>query len=379
MHAASAEAGVLFEPVRLNEAVELPNRIVMAPMTRRLSPGGVPGSDVAAYYRRRAEGGVGLIVTEGTWVPHHAASNDENVPAFYGEAALAGWRRVVDEVHAGGAKIAPQLWHVGQTYLGHQADFYRLPGACDRLVGPSGQVGTLGEMPSPRGRPASELEIERIVDAFAAAAASARELGFDAVELHGAHGYIFDQFHWAETNLRTDGYGGDRRQRTRFACDVVREVKRRAGADFPVIMRMSQWKIHDYRARLAESPTELADVLEPMAEAGVDVFHCSQRRFWEGEFGSDLNLAGWAKKLTGRPSIAVGSVSLAVDFISTYGRSASGTAGIDTLLRALERGNFDMIAVGRALLADAEWPNKVRAGRHDAIAPYDPEILARLD
>jgi 2,4-dienoyl-CoA reductase-like NADH-dependent reductase (Old Yellow Enzyme family) len=211
------------------------------------------------------------------------------------------------------------------------------------------------------------------------AAESARDVGFDAVELHGAHGYIFDQFHWAETNLRTDRYGGDRRERTRFACDVVREMKRRTGGDSPIIMRMSQWKIHDYAARLAESPQELADVLEPMADAGVDVFHCSQRRFWEGEFGSDLNLAGWAKKLTGRPSIAVGSVGLSVDFISTLGRGASGTAGIDRLVELIERGDFDMIAVGRALLTDPEWPTKIREGRVDAVRPYDPEILARLD
>lgn len=371
---------LLFEPVRLNEAVEVPNRIVMAPMTRRLSPWGVPTPEVAAYYRRRAAGGVGLIVTEGTWVPHYAASNDENVPRFYGEDALAGWKHVVDAVHAEGGKIAPQLWHVGQTYLNQQAPMFMIPGACEnRLVGPSGRVGTLGEMPTPRGVPASKAKIDEIIEAFATAAKSAQELGFDAVELHGAHGYIFDQFNWEATNLRTDEYGGNRRERTRFACEVVREMKRHTGPGFPIIMRMSQWKIHDYGARLANSPQELADVVEPMADAGVDVFHCSQRRFWEGEFGTDLNLAGWAKKITGRAAISVGSVSMAIDFVSTLGRTASGTAGIDRLFDHIERGDFDMIAIGRALLADPDWAMKVRAGETERIRAYDPAMLAALD
>lgn len=101
----------LFEPVTLG-SLSLANRIVMAPMTRCLSPGGVPGPDVARYYRRRIEGGVGLVITEGTWIPHPSASNEPDAPRFYGEDALAGWQRVVDEVHAAGGKIMPQLWHV---------------------------------------------------------------------------------------------------------------------------------------------------------------------------------------------------------------------------------------------------------------------------
>ena len=102
----------LFAPFSF-KGLTLPNRIVMAPMTRSFSPGGVPGEDVAAYYRRRAEGGVGLIVTEGTYPPHPAAGFDPKVPHLYGQAALNGWRNVVDQVHAVGGHIFSQLWHVG--------------------------------------------------------------------------------------------------------------------------------------------------------------------------------------------------------------------------------------------------------------------------
>lgn len=375
---ATVRTNVLFEPVRINR-LEIRNRIVMAPMTRCFSPDGVPGEDVAGYYRRRAEGGVGLIVTEGTWIPHGSASNDENAPRFYGEDALAGWKRVVDEVHAAGGLIMPQLWHVGQTDTVELEGIYAETKACDsRQVGPSGMVGRLNEMPVPKGEPASLAVIEEIIDAYATAAVSAQTLGFDGVELHGAHGYLLDQFNWAATNLRTDRYGGNIRERTRFACDVVAEIRRRTGPDFPIIMRMSQWKLHNYDAKLAETPGELADVLEPMADAGVDAFHCSQRRFWEGEFGTDLNLAGWARKLTGLPSISVGSVSLKTDFLKTLVGAPSQTAGIEGLLERLARGDFDMIAVGRALLIDPNWARKVREGMIDTIEPYTPAALSTL-
>ncbi|AMK25605.1 NADH:flavin oxidoreductase [Sphingobium sp. TKS] len=368
----------LFEPVRIN-GLTLANRIVMAPMTRRKSPGGIPGADVAAYYRRRAEGEVGLIVTEGTWIPHVTAGNGVDAPNFYGEAALAGWQGVLDEVHGAGGKIVPQLWHVGQTHLPSEEALYQHPAAYDeRLAGPSGMVGVIGHMPKKLAKPAGKKTIDEIIDAYATAAQTAFSMGFDGIELHGAHGYIFDQFNWSVTNLRTDEYGGDIGKRARFACDAVREIRRRTSPDFPIIMRISQWKIHDYQARLAETPQDLGALLEPMAEAGVDAFHCSQRRFWETEFDSHLNLAGWAKKLTGKPSISVGSVSLEVDFLTTHAGKESGVASIERLIEMIERGDFDMIAVGRALLVDPNWAHKVRLGQLDAILPYEPGAMNEL-
>ena len=126
-------AAALFTPFSI-KGLTLPNRIVMAPMTRSFSPGGVPGEDVAAYYRRRAEGGVGLIITEGTYPPHPAAGFDPKVPHLYGEAALRGWRHVVDQVHAAGGHIFSQLWHVGlQVSSGPPPAEGRHP------VGPSGE------------------------------------------------------------------------------------------------------------------------------------------------------------------------------------------------------------------------------------------------
>ena len=112
---------------------------------------------------------------------------------------------------------------------------------------------------------------------------------------------------------------------------------------------------------------------------GADVFHCSQRRFWEPEFeGSDLNFAGWAKKLTGKVAITVGSVGLSGDFIGAFGGEASKPASLDKLLRRLERGDFDLVAVGRALLQDPQWAHKVHQGRTGELQAYERSALATL-
>ena len=297
----------LFENVQLGPLF-LKNRIVMAPMTRTFSPGNVPNDKVVEYYARRAENEVGLIITEGTPVGHKAANGYPNVPFMYGEAALAGWKKVVEAVHAKGGKIAPQLWHVGAVRKEGTEPDKSIPG-----YSPSGKES---------GVAMSKQDIDEVVEAFAQAAADAKEIGFDAIEVHGAHGYLVDQFFWEGSNQRTDEYGGDLVARTRFAVEIVKAIRARVGADFPIIFRFSQWKQQDYNARLAQTPEELNAFLTPLVEAGVDIFHCSTRRFWEKEFeGSDMNLAGWTKELSGKPVITVGSVGLDSSFIDEAGSS----------------------------------------------------------
>lgn len=375
----------LFEPLPWSVGVNLANRIVMAPMTRRCSPRGVPGPDVAAYYRRRAEGGVGLIITEGAWVPHACASqyldSKAEAPRFHGEDALAGWKHVVEEVHSAGGRIAPQLWHVGQSYHPEDASIFEQDAACrDRLLGPSGLVATHGRPLMARGVAASRKQIREVIEAYATAARAAKSLGFDGIELHAAHGYLIDQFLWSVTNRRADEYGGDQRSRTRFAAEIIAAVRASTAPDFPIIIRISQWKMADYGTRSAETPAELADILEPLADAGTDVFHCSQRRFWEGEFGTDLNLAAWAKKLTGKRSITVGSVGLDADFLDTLrmGESLGSAQRLSDLVRRLERDEFDLVAVGRALVANPDWPQKLKRGNLSDVKPYSPQLLAEL-
>src|SRR5258706_1606439 len=163
---------LLFQPTRIG-ALALKNRVAMAPMTRAMSPNGVPGEDVARYYRRRAEGGVGLIVTEGTFIPHWSAGHDRNVPRLYGQDALDGWSRVVQEVHAVGGRIFSQLWHVGlirKPQVAGADGVFEQDDASEGRIGPSGIIGGNNLPLAKGGTPPTLKEIHRGIKAYGGAA-----------------------------------------------------------------------------------------------------------------------------------------------------------------------------------------------------------------
>jgi 2,4-dienoyl-CoA reductase-like NADH-dependent reductase (Old Yellow Enzyme family) len=357
----------LFTPLTVN-SLTISNRFAMAPMTRSASPGGVPGADVAAYYARRAAGGVGLIITEGVRVPHPAAAWPPSIPALDGVEVLRGWRAVTDAVHAEGGRIAAQLWHQGVQRAVRPED------TPDQTpISPSGVNGA-GEAV---GRALGTDELETVAQAYELAARNARDVGFDAVELHGAHGYLLDQFFWEKTNLRTDRFGGSLAARSRFPARVVAAVRASVGPDFPIIFRFSQWKMHHYDASIATTPAELETLLVPLVEAGVDVLHPSTRRHYlpafAGGAGADaeLSLPGWTKKITGLPVIAVGSVGLQTEFKPGRPSDPIPPAPVDRLLTQYEAGEFDVVAIGRALLADPNWVNRLRDDALDDFGGYD--------
>lgn len=384
---AAAITEPLFEPLALRGA-RLRNRIVMAPMTRSFSPGGVPGENVAAYYRRRAEGETGLIITEGVGVEHPAALGEAglgevDLPHLYGADALAGWRRVVEEVHAAGGLIFPQLWHQGVmraagTGPHPEAESMRPSG----LWGPTGRLCSLqpeyvARFAAPT-RPMTEREIEEVVEAYGRSARYAKQVGFDGIAIHGAHGYLIDTFLWEETNQRTDRYGGDRKRRSQFAVEVVRAIRAAIGPDLPIVFRFSQWKQQDFKARIANTPGELEEILAPIAEAGVDVFDGSVRYFNRAEFeGSPLNLAGWAKKVTGKLAMAVGGIGLDKGMYDSNREGAAAVAhNFGPLMERFNRGEFDLVEVGRSLLHDPYWTRKVRRG--EPLTAFSNESLKIL-
>ncbi|MFC5463089.1 NADH:flavin oxidoreductase [Massilia niabensis] len=355
--------------------LKLRNRIVMSPMTRYFSPNGKATDEVAAYYARRAQGEVGLIISEGVYIDRPVARNVDTVPSFYGDA-LEPWKKVIADVHAAGAAMAPQLWHVGGN-----ADF-NFPDSphCRELESPSGLIGPGLD----GGRIMTEEDIADVVAAFVKAAVDAQRLGFDAIEFHGGHGYLFDSFFWEATNKRTDRYGGSTlRERTRFATEVISATRRAVGDDFTLMFRLSQWKNGFFDVRLAQTPDALEQWLAPLTDAGVDIFDCSQRRFYEREFeGSELNLAGWVKKLTGQPTITVGSVGLSTDLfmdIESGAVSEATSRTIREVAERLDRGEFDLVAVGRGMLADAHWARKVKEGRFGELRGYSTELMKTLD
>ena len=359
-----------FEPFYL-KSLSIKNRFVMAPMTRAFSPNGIPTQEVADYYQRRAEGEVGLILSEGTMINRLGSANNPSYPHFHGVEALAGWQRVIDQVHTAGGKMGPQIWHVGIQPPSEDS-----PVKPEEFEGPSG-LNLKGE---PAGHVMTENDIADAIAAYADSAASAKRLGFDMVEIHGAHGYLIDQFFYDLTNKRTDIYGGETiSERVKFGVEVVKAVRRAVGEDFVISLRLSQWKPFAYEAKIGKNPAELEAWLAPLSEAGVDIFHCSQRRFWEPEFAeSDLNFAGWAKKLTGKASITVGSVGLSDEFTSSFRGAGAEPSPLDELKRRYERGDFDLIAIGRVLLSDPNWVHKLRTGKESEFIGFDKEALAKL-
>lgn len=368
----------LFTPFQLGRFT-LPNRIVFPPMGLQVCEGGVPGQDAARYYARRAEGGASLVITEGVYIDHPSSGDNPLLGRFHGEDAFAAWRTVAEQVHASGGICVPELWHVGLIYCGPDVLTggplaYRPELA---QVSPSGYIDPANKVCEGM----SQYEIDGVIAAFARGARKAVELGFDGIELHGAHGYLIDQFLWKALNHRTDRYGGSPRARGQFAAEVIRACRAELEPGMPLIVRISQWKMVDYAARLADDPGELEELLAPLVEAGVDLFDCSQRRFWEPCFegdGSDLNLAGWVKKVTGVPTGTIGSIGLDSDFFASLaeGRpSGLDLARLDDLMRRFERGDFDLVAVGRAMIAEPDWPELVKAGRLDQLKPFTPQAL----
>lgn len=349
---------LLFSPF-LHRKIRLNTRLVMAPMSRYFATRGLPTPEMANYYRRRAENELGLIITEGTVIDDPAAAAEDTTPIFFGGKALRAWKHICRSVHATGGKIIPQLWHVGMA----RPTDGSAPNPHEPPIGPSGIHPITLQQTAP---PMSKERIHAVTDSFARAAAHARKLGFDGVELQGAHGFLIDQFLWGATNRRTDEYGGDITRRVRFAQEVVQAVRKEVGSKLPILFRISQWKPEHYHAQLAHTPEELAQIILPLSEAGVDIFDCSSRFYDTAEFeGSPRTFAGWVRHISGKPVISVGAVGISPSPISR-------------LLQLMRCNEFDLIAIGRALLADHAWASKIHLARESDITPFSRQALGRL-
>ena len=367
----------LFQPFQLGN-LTLENRIIFPPMGLEVCEGGVPGEEAANYYARRAEGGASLVITEGVYIDHMSSGDNPLLGRFHGEDAFAAWRNVAAKVHASGGFTVPELWHVGLIYSGPDL----LAGGDIKFRPELGQVSPSGFI-APGKQVCDGMthqQIDTVIEAYGRGAAKAKALGFDGVEIHGAHGYLIDQFFWSALNHRTDKYGGSPRARGQFAAEVIAECKRRLDPGMPVILRTSMWKMVDFHAKIAETPQELEELLAPAVDAGVDLFDCSQRRFWEPTYeGSDLNLAGWVKKVTGVPTMTVGSIGLDRDLIASLGDmevANCNLASLDQLMERFDRGDFDLIGVGRSMIAEPDWPKFVRDGALHRLKPFSVNTLA---
>ncbi|MET0137394.1 MAG: 12-oxophytodienoate reductase, partial [Sphingobium sp.] len=290
-------------------------------------------------------------------------------------------RSVVAAVHAQGGAIVPQLWHAGLARRRSHSANPEKPNISssalteeDLTAAAASGAAPPADKPRRRAVPLTISQIGDIVAAFAKGAADAKVVGCDGVAIHGAHGYLLDQFLWERANRRDDRYGGSLENRLRFAVEIVTAVRAAIGPDFAIMLRFSQWKSQDHGAKIGATPDALAAILQPLADAGVDIFDASTRRFWQPEFdGSPLNLAGWAKKLTGKAAMTVGSIGLDGEFLANAGPATAGisTDRLQQLADMIARGEVDLAGVGRALIANPDWASLVQAGRFDVLRPYD--------
>ncbi|MGH3300978.1 MAG: hypothetical protein ACRDOK_04670 [Streptosporangiaceae bacterium] len=356
--AAAYDLAPLLQPLDIRQ-MHLRNRFVMPGMQRYWCIDGAPDLRLREYYRRRVLGGASLIISESCAIDHQSATKNPTF-ARISPGTREAWRACVAGVHDAGGAMFLQLWHQGAVNYGGDAE----SNPSFVALSPSG-IAHPGES---FGRAATEAELRSIKRAFVQGALDAAEIGADGVELHSAHGFLLDQFLWPGTNQRTDRYGGPAiTDRAAFVAEVAAAVRAATGPGFVISIRISQWKESDYDAKIVEQAGQLGQLVAILRSAGADIFHVSTRRFWTPEWhGSDLGLAGWVKSFTDAAVIAVGSVGLDIDVMATLsGQEArpTGASRIDELVRRFQRGDFDLVSVGRSQIGDPDWVTKMSDGR----------------
>jgi 2,4-dienoyl-CoA reductase-like NADH-dependent reductase (Old Yellow Enzyme family) len=355
----NTDAKSLFTTGDINGVV-LRNRFAVAPMTRvSAAEDGTATAEMARYYERFARGGFGLLITEGIYTDKAFAQGYIHQPGITDEAQAQAWRPVVDAVHRHGARIFAQMMHAGAISQGNR---FR-----DTTVGPSGVQPKGQQMEFYYGAgvypvPAAitDDQIAEAIEGFAASAARAVAAGFDGIEIHGANGYLIDQFLTDYANQRSDRWGGDTRQRTTFVRTVFEAVHAKVGKSVPVGVRISQGKVNDFTHKWAGRERDAEAIFGTLAEAGVSYIHVTEHKVWEPAFeGGQDSLVALARRYAPRvPLIANG--------------------GVQDPARALEvmAAGADIVALGKAALANPDFPNRIRAAQE--VAPFDPAILGPI-
>ncbi|MBD8501135.1 alkene reductase [Paenibacillus arenosi] len=336
----------LLQPIKMG-AWNLRNRIAMAPMTRCFADNetGVVGPDVVEYYRKRAADGVGLIISEGITISPRAKGTI-GLPGLYTEDQIQSWKKVTDAVHQVGGTIIAQIWHVGR--LSHHEVAGGLPPQAPSPIPANGHVHRLGK-PYDTPEEMSAADIEEVIQQYAAAAHNAITAGFDGVEIHGAHGYLIDQFNSDISNHRQDQYGGDLRQRLTFMREVSKAVIAEIGAD-RTIMRFSALK-DDVRNYMWEDPdTAIRTFVEAFKESGLTMIHPSTMDFSQ-VIADGLTLHELVRTYWDGIIIGVGNLNPEI------------------AEQAVQTGTIDTAAFGRPFLANPDLVSRVSQG--EAFIAFD--------
>ncbi len=342
----------LFETYKLNDKITLKNKIAMAPLTRCMADNDlVPTDAMVKYYAKRAD--AGLIISEATII-RPDGQGYPNTPGIYSKAQLAGWKKVTDAVHANGGKIFAQLWHTGRVAHPHffNGEYVLAPSA----VAFEGSVPRMRELTYTIPKQATHEEIDQLVEDYAQAAKNAIDAGFDGVEIHGANGYLIDQFLHYDTNRRQDEYGETPENMSRFPLAVIDAVIARIGSEL---------------TGLRVSPAGYAHMEADVRDRAVFDYFLKQVEqrdlayLHEGMFDDSMEF----DFLGGRVS----------DYLrSTYSKTLMGVGGYtaQTGAEAIQSDKFDLVAIGRPFIANPDYVHRVL--HNLALVDYDPAMLETL-
>lgn len=355
----STDAKDLFSGIDIN-GVKVRNRLAVAPMTRvSAAEDGTATQTMARYYERFARGGFGLLITEGIYTDRAFSQGYIHQPGITDETQAQAWRPVVDAAHRHGARIFAQLMHAGAIRQGNR---FRDTSVGPSAVQPKGQQMEFyyGKGAYPMPAAITEEQIADAVEGFAASAGRAVTARFDGIEIHGANGYLIDQFLTDYANRRSDRWGGDTRQRTTFVRTVLEAVRAKVGPSVPVGVRVSQGKVNDFTHKWAGREQDAEAIFGTLAEAGATYIHVTEHAAWEPAFED------------GGDSL----VSLARRYAPHVSLIANG--GVRDRVRAQEvlAAGADIVALGKAALANPDFPRRIQAA--EELADFDHAILGPI-
>lgn len=346
---------ILFEKPRIGQ-LTLKNRIALSPMTRTsATEDGLATEGMGRYYARFARGCYSLVITEGTYTDETYSQGYHNQPGIANQAQVDAWRSVVNAVHKEDGRIFMQLMHAGALSQGNRYKDETIGPSAVKPVGEQLEIyGGQGVFPTPREM--TKEDIESVVRSFAEAAGRARDAGFDGVEIHGANGYVLDEFLTDYTNQRTDEYGGSTENRVRLHVEVLEAVRRELGPDFPVGIRISQGKVNDFYHKWANGEEDARIIFESIARTAPDFIHITEYDATRPAFDDGETLTELAKRYANMPVIANGQL----------GEPAKAEV-------LIESGKADMITLGKSALANPTWPKRVMEG--EPVKEFDFSIL----
>lgn len=363
-----------FSPVKIGP-LNLKNRIVMAPLTRQVADAdGTPTAEMAAYYARRARGGVGLIISEGAYeIDELGCKAYLSQPGIANDKHVAAWKRTTDAVHALGTPIICQLMHGGRVsdprclFKGEspvsasatQSEGWVLYTDSDAEKHDRGIAGDWPKVTFPKARELTVEELHRVADGFAQGAVRAIQAGFDGVEIHGANGYLVYQFIHPKTNHRTDEYGGSAENNARFAKLICQKVRDAIGPDKLITLRLSQDGVDDFTGAWPGGVEYARQLGSALADCAADALHWSSFDWTDNrDPNSDVPMAKAIGETSGKPMLVNGGIATGDDAEAVFD-TETGVAAV----------------IGRPLFAQPDWPYIIRSGMDYPWADFDRKYV----